>query len=698
MKIQTVQRVAQVEGSISSTSFGIATNAKMISILSDKLYSNKIRAVIRELSTNAWDSHKDAGHQKPFDIHLPTILEPFFYIRDYGTGMSEETFNKVYVWYGSSTKDQSNEFTGCLGLGSKTPFCYNTKTATITVWYGGRKRIYTLYPNDEGMPKADLVSDTASSEPNGVQIMLSVDRYEYEDFVYEAEDIYQYFPVCPNFVGKQAKVSKPEYTFEGTGWGMNSNAETTVVMGNVAYPVNVKNMKLDTPTQTHILTKGFEIYVDIGEVDIQPSREGLEYNNLTKIHLLNRVNNIIKEAGVIAEQKIKDAKSLWEARIIANKLMNLGDIFNAVDFTNLTWNGMPLGINTFGRIDIANYVVPVSTSITIDDTITITKYEQVKWRNKQTRRENCQFIVLTESIYVNDLKIGYIGRIEYKCKSDGDLYCINIGKDADPVKVQLLKDYLGLSDTDLKKTSSLPCVSNPTRTGSGIGRMSRVVELNQNPGYKRITQNWTNTTIDLNNGGIYVEFNRYRIVGFCFDTLNKIFKKLRGSRINITIPPIYGIKTQDIKDLGSNWKPLSEWLSDQYELLYIKHGNKLEQCLSYKNELDQFNRNYRLITTIEFLSEFNIPDICSLNLAKKIAEKGVDDLGFYQELEYIGTSIGVVKTPQPVNKLNLGSRIADIVKKYKILTKLDTSFCKENRQIVLDYINFVNQGVSNVSV
>ena len=63
--------------------FRIRNSAKAFKILSDGLYANKIRAIIRELSCNAVDSHVAAGKADvPFSVHLPNQLEPWFSIRD----------------------------------------------------------------------------------------------------------------------------------------------------------------------------------------------------------------------------------------------------------------------------------------------------------------------------------------------------------------------------------------------------------------------------------------------------------------------------------------------------------------------------------------------------------------------------------------------------------------------------------------
>ena len=136
--------------------FRIRNSAKAFNILSSGLYANKIRAIIRELSCNAVDSHVAAGKSDtPFDVHLPNQLEPHFSIRDYGTGLNHEQVKNIYTTYFESTKTNSNEFIGALGLGSKSPFAY-TDNFTVTAIQGNKKGIYTAFINDQGVPSIEI--------------------------------------------------------------------------------------------------------------------------------------------------------------------------------------------------------------------------------------------------------------------------------------------------------------------------------------------------------------------------------------------------------------------------------------------------------------------------------------------------------------------------------------------------------------
>ena len=163
--------------------FRIRNSAKAFNILSSGLYANKIRAIIRELSCNAVDSHVAAGNQDtPFDVHLPNQLDPTFRIRDYGTGLSHDQVLNIYTTYFESTKTESNAFIGALGLGSKSPFSY-TDNFTVTAIKDGKRNVYSAFINGEGVPSIALMHGEDTDEPIGVEIQFAVtDRYDYDKF------------------------------------------------------------------------------------------------------------------------------------------------------------------------------------------------------------------------------------------------------------------------------------------------------------------------------------------------------------------------------------------------------------------------------------------------------------------------------------------------------------------------------------
>src|SRR5690349_8174125 len=107
-------------GSLPGESVKMSFDENSLGFLADvliNLYSDKEMAVIREYSTNARDSHIEAGVDRPIEVTTPSGLSFFLRIKDYGVGLSKEDIIKIYSKYGASTKRYTNKQGGMLGLG-----------------------------------------------------------------------------------------------------------------------------------------------------------------------------------------------------------------------------------------------------------------------------------------------------------------------------------------------------------------------------------------------------------------------------------------------------------------------------------------------------------------------------------------------------------------------------------------------------
>ena len=84
------------------SNFSIKQSAHAIHVLSTSLYTNPVKAIIRELMCNAWDSHKSAGKtDTPVLLHIPHHRESnkIFFIRDYGLGLAPSQIEGLYTTY-----------------------------------------------------------------------------------------------------------------------------------------------------------------------------------------------------------------------------------------------------------------------------------------------------------------------------------------------------------------------------------------------------------------------------------------------------------------------------------------------------------------------------------------------------------------------------------------------------------------------
>lgn len=314
--------------------FRIRNSAKAFSILSSGLYSNKIRAVIRELSCNAVDSHIAAGKKDtPFDVHFPTFLEPHFSIRDYGVGLDNDQVTNIYTTYFESTKTGSNEFIGALGLGSKSPFSY-TDNFTVTAIKNGRRGIYTAFINNDGVPSIALMSENDTDESAGIEIQFSVNiKDDFHRFQEEARHVFQWFDTKP-LTNVKIDIVKTEYLDRDIVPGIHHitalgyRGQSIAIMGNIAYPISVPNASTVLGDDLAVLLGcSLEIHFGIGELDFQASREGLSYIPQTieaiksKLVLLSgglqkyltaevdKIQNMW-ERGILIQQKSKD--NLWK--------------------------------------------------------------------------------------------------------------------------------------------------------------------------------------------------------------------------------------------------------------------------------------------------------------------------------------------------------------------------------------------------
>lgn len=162
------------------TNFNLKTDAFKINfspiafdILSSKLYKDPLYAMIRELLCNAYDSQIKKGNpDTPIEVTLPHWKTGTnLVIRDFGTGMDDESIHTVYTCFFNSTKSSSNDFTGCFGLGSKTPFAF-TDVFQVRSFQNGKVNTY-LCTKAEGIPgitSLSMYDDT--DEPDGLEISI----------------------------------------------------------------------------------------------------------------------------------------------------------------------------------------------------------------------------------------------------------------------------------------------------------------------------------------------------------------------------------------------------------------------------------------------------------------------------------------------------------------------------------------------
>ena len=139
----------------------------------DKIYSDKIMAVVREYVCNAIDEHKKFGIDKPVEYGIKGRK---FFVRDFANGLSEDGVRKIFGMYFRSTKSDTNESIGGFGVGSKAGHCYSD-TFNVTSYHNGTKTIYSavLGGGENGVPVGTIYN--LHSEPTteqGIEIDVEI--------------------------------------------------------------------------------------------------------------------------------------------------------------------------------------------------------------------------------------------------------------------------------------------------------------------------------------------------------------------------------------------------------------------------------------------------------------------------------------------------------------------------------------------
>ena len=322
MQLQTEKFTSISRGVEEQYNYQVANSPKIMSMLGDMLYKDKILAPIRELTANAVDAHIEAGTiDKPIQFTIPFIYDdtPTFKIRDYGCGMSEEKMVKLYRIYGLSDKDGDNSRTGCLGIGSKSPLCYSDSFTTIS-YYNGKKYIYVNTKMPNGVPCLQKMGECTTNEDNGVEISFPIKSSDINQFKQKLAKVLKRctIPYKCNIDLNISKVNN-DVLIEGDGWKVlnSGNNGAVAIMGGIEYPIDIYQFSGDN---YKMLNMQIELFFNIGEIEMDISREGLQYNTYT-INAINKKLDSIKAALLnLIQEKINTADCLYDARILRYNL------------------------------------------------------------------------------------------------------------------------------------------------------------------------------------------------------------------------------------------------------------------------------------------------------------------------------------------------------------------------------------------
>lgn len=518
MIISESKQDVAVCGNFKTSGFKIQASSKAFDILSSNIYTHKVRAVVREISCNAVDSHKAAGNTDPIKVHLPTTLEPHFSVRDYGTGLSDEDVREIFTTYFCSTKTSSNDFVGALGLGSKSPFCL-VDSFTVTSFYNGAKSLYSCYRDENGEPQVALLTTEDTGECNGVEVSLSVENNLIGEFADEAVYVYQYFDQMPD-VNKQSVVddinnrrnkiilNTEDVCVENWG-GWNS---VKAVMGGVAYDIP---SSIDVPNFTGYMK------FKMGEISFDAGRESLSLDEKTI--------NAIKIKAENLNDTLRDAilDSIKSEPTVFTRALKAAGMHNAP------------GIRTS---DLGGFDLPRTTT-------PMEYYSGGGWRRSVDRSETYS-LPLHGAVRYFRHKPRFTTRIkEYMKTSRGTIVLLTDEQIAETkIDVNVLLDL----------EAEIPKIERVTRSGRSYQKQAGVMFYNGSTSWKS-SNRWEEATDIPTGEKVYVEIHRNEPVGSSFSKIEL------AESMGITV---YGVKKVFMNSKAfktGNWIELDEYMNKCYK-------------------------------------------------------------------------------------------------------------------------------------
>jgi len=330
MKTQTLANPLITSENMSSSIMGMdAKGADMATYyLRDKIYSDKILAVVREYICNALDEHKKHNIDRAVEVGIrDEDGSNIFFVRDFAKGLSENDIRNVFGMYFRSTKSGNNEQIGGFGIGSKAAHSY-TDTFYVKSYHNGVCSLYAcaLGGGETGVPVGHILKVSESpTEETGLEVYLEIKTALDINWFREKSEFFVKF-CSANIVFDafyhRTEPLKPVSQIEKDGFvfrfferepSFYVRAHIYVAMGNVVYKNTFSNEVLKSPK----LKENLMLFIDvpIGAMSLPISRENFE-NTASNNRVLANMQHALRE---IAKEDIDSIKPMSLQELVEDR-------------------------------------------------------------------------------------------------------------------------------------------------------------------------------------------------------------------------------------------------------------------------------------------------------------------------------------------------------------------------------------------
>lgn len=314
MIIDSVIRDVKREGVATSSKMNISAEVEshIIDVVTKYSYSDPIGSVVRELTSNAIDSHMESGQKDPVIVTLKREEGRWiFSVQDFGLGLNAQEFDRYIMGIGESTKRNNPNLLGGWGSGSACWLSY-ANSCTYLCRKDGVERKYLIFRGSE-RPECTMVYEKETTERNGVTFSIQI-----TDYFACLKAIREQLSYLPNVYFNVPDIKNTYKIFDNNLIQWNTLNPTTMMhisLKNIYYPIDWKALGM-SPIHCGVALK----FPDYSELRPTFNREQIKWDEKAK----DVVKKKIQEAALwFNEEYTKTVKDVDLKDIVKNwKLLN----------------------------------------------------------------------------------------------------------------------------------------------------------------------------------------------------------------------------------------------------------------------------------------------------------------------------------------------------------------------------------------
>lgn len=277
----------------------------LMQMLSKNLYSDSVGSTIRECASNALDSHRRANVTDPIIVSLEIVGGQWeFSVEDFGIGLDGEDVKNIISKYGKSTKRDSANELGMMGLGFKAPLAYSSSFYFVCR-KDGIERKYMMYEGED-TNTIDQLYEKATKERNGVKVIIPIKSYDRHDFIRKTKEQLAYFQNVyfnvPDIDNSFTIVRSEDFQWSE----LCGDNKLHICLDDVYYPLDFSKIGINNNIYFPI---GLRFSLTDG-IFPTPNRESIRYTKEAKTIILEKIGKVADYYVSKFNEEMKETENL----------------------------------------------------------------------------------------------------------------------------------------------------------------------------------------------------------------------------------------------------------------------------------------------------------------------------------------------------------------------------------------------------